>query len=234
MKIALLGYGKMGQAIAKFAKERDHEVVFILDKDKEEGSLTKAEVAINFSIPKAAVNNIKLALNKKIPVICGTTGWLDHYKEITAFCKNKDAAFLYASNFSLGVNLFFKINQLTAKLMKPHSNEFKPSIQEIHHVHKLDAPSGTAITLAESFLETGHFTSWKLNGQSDDKLNIKSLREAEVPGTHSITYNSQVDKISLKHEAFSRDGFALGAVIAAEWILNKKGVFSMQDVLNIS
>ena len=234
MKIALLGYGRMGQTIEKFAKERNHEIAFILDKDKEEGLLAQVDVAINFSIPEAAVNNIKLALEHEIPVVCGTTGWLEHYDEITAFCENQNTAFLYASNFSIGVNLFFKMNQLTAKLMKPHANEYKASMQEIHHVHKLDAPSGTAITLADALLETGHNNAWELDGNSDDKLNIESVREGEVPGTHSVTYRSQVDQISLKHEAFSRDGFALGAVIAAEWILNKKGVFSMQDVLNIS
>jgi 4-hydroxy-tetrahydrodipicolinate reductase len=234
MKIALLGYGRMGKTIEKFAQERNHEIVFILDKNEEKGSLAEAEVAINFSVPEAAVKNIKLALGKKIPVICGTTGWLDFYDEVTSFCNINKTAFLYASNFSIGVNLFFKINELAAKLMKPHSEEYKPSIQEIHHIHKLDAPSGTAITIAESLIDTGHFSTWELNGTTDKKLNIESVREGEVPGTHSITYHSQVDEISLKHEAFSRDGFALGAVIAAEWILNKKGVFSMQDVLNIS
>ena len=234
MKIALLGYGRMGKTIEKFAQERNHEIVFILDKNEEKGSLAEAEVAINFSVPEAAVKNIKLALVKKIPVICGTTGWLDFYDEVTSFCNTNKTAFLYASNFSIGVNLFFKINELAAKLMKPHSEEYKPSIQEIHHIHKLDAPSGTAITIAESLVDTGHFSTWELNGTTDKKLNIESVREGEFPGTHSITYHSQVDEISLKHEAFSRDGFALGAVIAAEWILNKKGVFSMQDVLNIS
>ena len=234
MKIALLGYGRMGKTIEKFAQERNHEIVFILDKNEEKGFLAEAEVAINFSVPEAAVKNIKLALGKKIPVICGTTGWLDFYDEVTSFCNTNKTAFLYASNFSIGVNLFFKINELAAKLMKPHSEEYKPSIQEIHHIHKLDAPSGTAITIAESLVDTGHFSTWELNGTTDKKLNIESVREGEVPGTHSITYHSQVDEISLKHEAFSRDGFALGAVIAAEWILNKKGVFSMQDVLNIS
>ena len=234
MKIALLGYGRMGKTIEKFAQERNHEIVFILDKNEEKGSLAEAEVAINFSVPEAAVKNIKLALGKKIPVICGTTGWLDFYDEVTSFCNINKTAFLYASNFSIGVNLFFKINELAAKLMKPHIEEYKPSIQEIHHIHKLDAPSGTAITIAESLVDTGYFSTWELNGTTDKKLNIESVREGEVPGTHSITYHSQVDEISLKHEAFSRDGFALGAVIAAEWILNKKGVFSMQDVLNIS
>ncbi|MDO7576563.1 MAG: NAD(P)-binding domain-containing protein, partial [Flavobacteriaceae bacterium] len=190
MKIALLGYGRMGKTIEKFAQERNHEIVFILDKNEEKGSLAEAEVAINFSVPEAAVKNIKLALGKKIPVICGTTGWLDFYDEVTSFCNTNKTAFLYASNFSIGVNLFFKINELAAKLMKPHSEEYKPSIQEIHHIHKLDAPSGTAITIAESLVDTGHFSTWELNGTTDKKLNIESLREGEVPGTHSITYHS--------------------------------------------
>jgi len=234
MKIALLGNGRMGQTIAKFAKERNHEIVYILDKDKEVGTLNQAEVAINFSIPEAAVSNIKLALDLQIPVICGTTGWLEQYEEVTTYCKSKNTAFLYASNFSVGVNLFFKINQLVAKLMKSQSKEYTPRMQEIHHIHKLDAPSGTALTLAESLLDEKYFSEWELDGKTDKKLNIESVREREVPGTHSITYQSQVDSISLQHEAFSRDGFALGAVIAAEWILNKKGIYSMQDVLNIS
>ena len=234
MKIALLGYGRMGKTIEKFAQERNHEIVFILDKNEEKGSLAEAEVAINFSVPEAAVKNIKLALGKKIPVICGTTGWLDFYDEVTSFCNTNKTAFLYASNFSIGVNLFFKINELAAKLMKPHSEEYKPSIQEIHHIHKLDAPSGTAITLAEAVLQNSKLNEWELNGNSESKLIIKAFREGEVPGTHTLNYRSSIDQISLKHEAFGRDGFALGAVIAAEWIVDKQGVFGMEDVLNIS
>ena len=234
MKIALLGYGRMGQAIAKFVQEREHEIVFTLDKNKEDGDLKQADVAINFSIPKAAVNNIKQAMQLNIPVVSGTTGWLGQFKEVTRFCQQKNTAFLYSSNFSIGVNLFLKINALAATLMKPHNKEYRASMQEIHHIHKLYAPSGTELSLAEPLLTSTYFKEWELNGTGLEKLNIEALREGEVPGTHTITYRSEIDEISLKHEAFNRDGFALGAVIAAEWLKDKKGVYTMQDVLNIS
>ena len=234
MKIALLGYGRMGQAIEKFALQRAHQIVFTLDKDSAQGDLSKADVAINFSVPQSAVANIKSALEKQIPVVSGTTGWLDDYEEVAAFCKAQNTGFLYASNFSIGVNLFFKINTLVAKLMKSHQEDYQPSLEEIHHIHKLDAPSGTALSLADSVLNESLFKEWELDGNSKTKLNIHSKREGEVPGTHTLKYTSSIDEISLKHEAFSRDGFALGAVIAAEWLMGKKGVFGMKDVLNIS
>ena len=234
MKIALLGYGRMGQAIEKFALQRAHQIVFTLDKDSAQGDLSKADVAINFSVPQSAVANIKSALEKQIPVVSGTTGWLDDYEEVAAFCKAQNTGFLYASNFSIGVNLFFKINTLVAKLMKSHQEDYQPSLEEIHHIHKLDAPSGTALSLADSVLNESLFKEWELDGNSKTKLNIHSKREGEVPGTHTVKYTSSIDEISLKHEAFSRDGFALGAVIAAEWLMGKKGVFGMKDVLNIS
>ena len=234
MKIALLGYGRMGQAIEKFALQRAHQIVFTLDKDSAQGDLSKADVAINFSVPQSAVANIKSALEKQIPVVSGTTGWLDDYEEVAAFCKAQNTGFLYASNFSIGVNLFFKINTLVAKLMKSHQEDYQPSLEEIHHIHKLDAPSGTALSLADSVLNESLFKEWELDGNSKTKLNIHSKREGEVPGTHTVKYTSSIDEISLKHEAFGRDGFALGAVIAAEWLMGKKGVFGMKDVLNIS
>ena len=234
MKIALLGYGRMGKAIEKIAIERGHEIVYTLDEIGNQGTLANAEVAINFSVPQAAVDNIKSALQKQIPVVCGTTGWLDHYQEVVDYCQEKQAAFLYASNFSIGVHLFFKLNALAAKLMKPHAQSYTPSLEEIHHIHKLDAPSGTAITLAESILENSDLEGWELDTKSKSKLEIKSIREVEVPGTHLVSYRSSIDEISLKHEAFGRDGFALGAVIAAEWIVGKRGLFRMEDVLNIS
>lgn len=234
MKIALLGYGRMGQAIEKFALQRAHQIVFTLDKDSAQGDLSKADVAINFSVPQSAVANIKSALEKQIPVVSGTTGWLDDYEEVAAFCKAQNTGFLYASNFSIGVNLFFKINTLVAKLMKSHQEDYQPSLEEIHHIHKLDAPSGTALSLADSVLNESSFKEWELDGNSKTKLNIHSKREGEVPGTHTVKYTSSIDEISLKHEAFGRDGFALGAVIAAEWLMGKKGVFGMKDVLNIS
>lgn len=234
MKIALLGYGKMGQTIERFALERNHKIVYTSDKNLEKGDLKQADVAINFSVPEAAVPNIKQAMQLKIPVVSGTTGWLDKFEEITQFCEEKNTAFLYASNFSIGVNLFFKLNDLVARLIEPHKEEYRVSIKEIHHVHKLDAPSGTALSLAKSLLSTDYFKEWELNGTGLEKLNIEAIREGEVPGKHIVTYHSQVDEISIKHEAFNRDGFAKGAIIAAEWLADKKGIFTMQDVLNIS
>ena len=234
MKIALLGYGKMGQTIERFALERNHKIVYTSDKNLEKGDLKQADVAINFSVPEAAVPNIKQAMQLKIPVVSGTTGWLDKFEEITQFCNEKNTAFLYASNFSIGVNLFFKLNDLVARLIEPHKEEYRVSIKEIHHVHKLDAPSGTALSLAKPLLNTDYFKEWELNGTGLEKLNIEAIREGEVPGKHIVTYHSQVDEISIKHEAFNRDGFAQGAIIAAEWLADKKGIFTMQDVLNIS
>jgi 4-hydroxy-tetrahydrodipicolinate reductase len=234
MKIALLGYGRMGKAIEQISIDRGHTVVAKVDPDNTVGSLSEADVAINFSVPNAAVENIKAALNLKVPVVCGTTGWLEHQKQIEAYCLDKDSAFLYASNFSIGVNLFFKLNQVLAKLMRPYKN-YTPEMKEIHHIHKLDAPSGTAITLAEGIFEQSDYSNWSIEeDQNDDKLPILVERTGEVPGTHAIKYKSKEDSISIEHEAHSRQGFALGAVIAAEWIQDKKGVFSMNDVLDIN
>lgn len=234
MKIALLGYGRMGKTIASYAQQRNHKIVYILDKEQEEGSLSEADVAINFSVPEAAVSNIKAALEQKIPVVSGTTGWLEKYEEVVTFCKTQQSAFLYASNFSIGVNLFFKINQFVAQLMHPHQSAYQTEIQEIHHIHKLDAPSGTAITIAEGIIKETDYTGWELDNASQGTLPIEALREGEVPGTHTVHYRSEIDQISLKHEAYKRDGFALGAVIAAEWLAGKEGIFSMDDVLKIS
>lgn len=234
MKIALLGYGRMGKAIEKFALDRGHEIVYISDKDETQGDLSLADVAINFSVPQAAVENIKSALAENIPVVCGTTGWLDHYQEVVDYCKANQSGFLYASNFSIGVNLFFKINTLAAKLMKPHQEKYHPSLEEIHHIHKLDGPSGTALTLADAVLNESDLKGWEIDGNIKDKLNISSIREGEVPGTHTVKYTSSIDEISLKHQSFGRKGFALGAVVAAEWLADKKGIYSMNDVLNIS
>ncbi|MEK9739851.1 MAG: 4-hydroxy-tetrahydrodipicolinate reductase [Flavobacteriaceae bacterium] len=233
MKLALLGYGKMGKAIEKIALERGHSIAYILDKEIENGNLSDSEVAINFSVPSAAVSNIKSALDLKIPVVCGTTGWLDQFQSIKAYTHKKESAFLYASNFSIGVNLFFKINAQVAQLMTPHKETYQAKIKEIHHIHKLDAPSGTAITMAEALIKENIYNQWELNGTNSKHLAIESVREGEVPGTHSITYTSKIDSIQLIHEAFNRDGFALGALIASEWIKGKKGIYSMQDVLNI-
>jgi 4-hydroxy-tetrahydrodipicolinate reductase len=224
----------MGKAIEKFALDRGHEIVYISDKDETQGDLSLADIAINFSVPQAAVENIKSALAENIPVVCGTTGWLDHYQEVVDYCKANQSGFLYASNFSIGVNLFFKINTLAAKLMKPHQEKYHPSLEEIHHIHKLDAPSGTALTLADAVLNESDLKGWEIDGNIKDKLNISSIREGEVPGIHTVKYTSSIDEISLKHQSFGRKGFALGAVVAAEWLADKKGIYSMNDVLNIS
>lgn len=233
MKIALLGYGRMGKAIEKIAKNRGHEIVARIDKDQIEGTLEDANVAINFSIPDAAVNNIFSALSIAIPVVCGTTGWLENFKKVTDFTVKNKTAFLYASNFSIGVNLFFKLNEQLVKMMNNQS-DYKVSIEEIHHIHKLDTPSGTAITLAEGIIENSESSDWSLSADKSDEIQIDTIREGEVPGTHTITYESSVDAISIKHEAHNREGFALGALVAAEWIVGKKGIFKMSDVLNLS
>jgi 4-hydroxy-tetrahydrodipicolinate reductase len=230
MKIGLLGYGRMGKAIEKIALERGHEIVYKIDKDYNNGNLIKADVAINFSIPSAAVNNVITALENSIPVICGTTGWLDQYKKVTKIALHNKTAFLYASNFSIGVNLFFKLNKTLAKIVQ--NQDYKASVEEIHHIHKLDAPSGTAITLAEGIIENSNLKKWCEQDAGEDELEIKSIREGEVPGIHTIQYKSDIDSITIRHEAFDRKGFAYGALIAAEWIVGKKGIFKMDDVLN--
>ena len=233
MKIALLGYGKMGKAIEELAKERGHEIVSIQDKDSTQGDISNADVAINFSIPSAAVNNLKLAFDNDVAVVSGTTGWLEQLNEIHDYCKLKKSGFLYASNFSIGVNLFFKLNELTAQLMKGQEKNYTAHLEETHHIHKLDAPSGTAITLAEGIAaQNDHYKKWSMDPKTND-LKISAYREGEVPGTHSITYSSEVDEIRIEHKAHSRQGFALGAVIAAEWLKGKEGIFSMKDVLNL-
>ena len=232
MKFALLGFGRVGKAIEEIALERGHEIICKIDKNISEGNLYQADVAINFSIPDAAVDNISRALNKSVPVICGTTGWLDAYQQVTQIALEKNTAFLYASNFSVGVNLFFKLNKVLAQMMQPHK-EYKVSMEETHHIHKLDAPSGTAITLAEGIIENSDLIDWKLDEDAKDSLSIQSYREGEIPGTHSIKYKSPIDDITIEHKAHNRKGFALGAVIAAEWIVGKKGIFKMDDVLNL-
>lgn len=232
MKIALLGYGKMGKEIEKIALQRGHEIVLRKTEDNDFSGLENADVAIDFSIPAAAVENITTCFNHNIPVISGTTGWLENYGQMVELCKEKNGAFLYGSNFSVGVNLFFELNSYLARLMS-RVNEYHVSMEEIHHTQKLDAPSGTAISLAEGiFKETG-YTEWTLEEAEQDQIHIEAKRIADVPGTHSVYYRSSVDEIEIKHTAFSRQGFALGAVVAAEWIQNKKGIFSMKDVLSL-
>ena len=230
MKIALLGYGKMGRTIERLAEERGHEIVLKIRNDIEQHDLTKADVAIDFSIPDAALKNITKCFKQQIPVISGTTGWLTHYDEAVAVCEKENGSFIYASNFSLGVNLFFELNKKLASLMKKFP-QYRVELEEIHHTQKLDAPSGTAITLAEQIMQETGKKGWKLDEAGEDEIPITAKRIAKVPGTHSITYNSTIDSITIKHEAHSRDGFALGAIVAAEWLKDKKGVYTLKDVL---
>lgn len=232
MKIALVGYGKMGKIIDEIAQNRGHEVVARLKETPTKESLNNADVVIEFSNPEAAFENIKVCLENNIPVICGTTGWLDKKPEIEKITLDNNSAFLYGSNFSLGVNLFFALNEKLAKLMN-NVNEYSCQLEEIHHIHKLDAPSGTAISIAEGIIENSKYEAWKLDETKDNELGIFAIRENEVPGTHSVFYRSEVDEIEIKHTAFNRNGFALGAVIASEWIVDKKGIFSMKDVLGL-
>src|SRR5690606_2771011 len=232
MKIALLGYGKMGKTIEQIALEKSHEIVFKSTSLAVEGDLSNADVAIEFSTPGAAVKHIKKALEATIPVVSGTTGWLKHYDEIINLCHKLNGTFLYASNFSVGVNIFFAINAYAAKLMQKF-DEYEVSIKEIHHTQKIDAPSGTAISLAKDILKHSDKSGWILDEKNPDKLTISAIREEDVKGTHIITYQSEIDSIQLQHEAFSRTGFAKGAILAAEWIRGKQGGFSMKDVLKI-
>ncbi len=233
MNIALLGYGKMGKTIEQIAIKRGHNVVLTIDKDDKNYDITKADVAIDFSVPTVAFNNISNCINNNVPVISGTTGWLDKYDDAVALCKEKKGAFIYASNYSLGVNIFFELNKTLAKMMS-NLKQYNVSMEEIHHTQKLDAPSGTAISLANDIIENHDgFTNWKLDENGEKTIPITAKRIEDVPGTHTVTYESEVDTINIEHIAHTRQGFALGAVIAAEWIAGKTGVFTMNDVLNI-
>lgn len=231
MRIALLGYGKMGKMIEGIATQRGHQVVARISKN-DELNLNNAEVAIDFSIPEAAFGNITHCFSKRVPVVSGTTGWLDRFEEALSICHEHRGAFIYASNFSLGVNLFFELNKKLAKMMSG-IDTYKPNMEEIHHIHKLDAPSGTAITLAEGIMENTSYNSWALDQDKENTISIHSERTGEVPGTHTISWESPVDRIDITHTAHNREGFALGAVIAAEWLKDKAGVFSMKDVLEL-
>ncbi|UMB54290.1 4-hydroxy-tetrahydrodipicolinate reductase [Lutibacter sp. A64] len=233
MKIALLGYGRMGKTIEKIALQRGHTIVLKVDENTKEYDIKIADIAIDFSIPSVAFNNISNCLNNNIPVISGTTGWLDKYPAITELCKQKNGAFIYASNFSLGVNIFFELNEQLAKMMH-QLNQYDVTLEEIHHTKKLDAPSGTAITLAEGVIKHTNKESWNLNvTNNDSQIPIVAKRIDDVPGTHTVAYNSEVDTIEIKHTAHNRSGFALGAVIAAEWLYGKTGIFTMKDVLGL-
>jgi 4-hydroxy-tetrahydrodipicolinate reductase len=241
MKIALLGYGKMGQVIERIALERGHEIVLKKDEHNSYEGLSNADVAIDFSIPTAAVSNISNCFNASVPVISGTTGWLQHFEEMVTLCNEKNGAFISSSNFSLGVNILFELNEYLAKMMSK-LDSYTVGMEEIHHTQKLDAPSGTAISLANGIIENSSFTNWTLAipkefdpsaSEHAKQIYIEAKRIGTVPGTHTVTYDSTVDAIEIKHTAHSREGFALGAVIAAEWIVGKHGVFTMKDVLNL-
>jgi 4-hydroxy-tetrahydrodipicolinate reductase len=237
MKIALLGYGKMGKVIEKIAIERGHEIVLKKTSLSTYEGLELADVAIDFSIPESAVCNISECFATNVPVVCGTTGWLAHYDEMVKLCNDKNGSFIYGSNFSLGVNIFFELNNYLAKMMSK-IEQYKVSIEEIHHTQKLDTPSGTAISLANGIIESRNFgtdyKNWTLENPKENEIYIEAKRIENVPGTHSVYYDSEVDQIEIKHTAHSREGFALGAVIAAEWLQHKKGVFTMKDVLSLN
>ena len=237
MKIALFGYGKMGKEIEKIAQARNNEIALIVDDHNSTTysakELKKCDVAIEFSTPETAVSNIYACFDAHVPVVVGTTGWLKKWDEVSESCKKNGHSLFWASNFSVGVNLFFKLNETLARLMHSHE-EYRVSLEEIHHVHKKDAPSGTGITLAEGILKNNIRLKKWVNTATDDPalLPILSKRIDEVPGTHSVRYSSDVDYIEIVHVAHSRKGFAQGAVIAAEWLPGKKGVFGMNDLLN--
>ncbi|MGE0567987.1 MAG: 4-hydroxy-tetrahydrodipicolinate reductase [Bacteroidia bacterium] len=235
MKIALIGYGKMGKEIEKIALKRNHEIVLKVDKDNV-GSLTKADyqkadVAIEFSTPDTVLNNIKTCFDANLPIVVGTTGWYHAFDEIKNECLNNKKSLFYATNFSLGVNLFFKVNKYLAELMNRYP-DYDVSMEEIHHIHKLDKPSGTAITLAEQALERiDRKNKWSIEEKGDNILFIEDKREGEVPGTHIMKYKSAIDDIEIMHKAHNRQGFALGSVIAAEFLNGKTGIFNMEDVI---
>jgi 4-hydroxy-tetrahydrodipicolinate reductase len=233
MNIILLGYGKMGKTIERIALERGHTISARIDVgNQNELDSAKGDVAIEFSHPEAALNNITKCLKRNIPVVCGTTGWLDHRAEVESLCQNTNGSFFYASNFSLGVNIFFKLNEFLAKLMTT-TNGYSIAMEEIHHTEKKDAPSGTAITLAEGILKHTPAKARWVNTETgnENEIPIKSLRIGQVPGTHTVVYRSNVDDLEIKHTAHSRDGFALGAVLVSEWIQGKKGILNMDDFL---
>lgn len=236
MKIALIGYGKMGHAIEEIATRKGHQVVLAISsknrQDFTSDNLRSADVAIEFTTPESALDNILFCLKNGTPVVSGSTGWLHHLQEVEDLCRQTSGSFLYASNFSIGVNIFFELNRRLAQLMSSR-NDYDVDITETHHVHKKDAPSGTAITLAEGIIGAGKKKGYSLTAQDTDHLLIKSIREDEVPGTHLVNYFSSDDQIEIVHTAHNRRGFASGAVAAAEYIKDRKGIFTMKDVLGI-
>lgn len=237
MKIALIGYGKMGRTIERLALDAGHEVVLRTGSEMPvetlATALAAAEVAIEFTRPEVAFQNVSACLEAGTPVVCGTTGWLDRMTPIQQRCNEKGGAFFYASNFSIGVHLFFELNRRLAHLMNAHP-QYEARLEETHHVHKLDVPSGTAVTLAGDIVDILERKRAWVRGETKDVglLPIISHREDEVPGTHIVQYSSAIDTLSIRHEAHSREGFASGALLAAQWLIGKKGCFSMKDLLD--
>lgn len=245
MKIALLGYGKMGKAIEAIAQARGHEIGTTIDNEEEWGShqteLKECDLAIDFSFPTTAVSNIKRCFELNMPIVVGTTGWYDHLEEIIGLCREQKQALFVASNFSIGMNIMFELNRRLAQLMNDH--DYQVAIAETHHIHKLDAPSGTAITLANDIVSLlDRKTEWQLKSApntpcaptiGEQAVPITSYREGEVPGIHEVVYDNEIDTITLTHSAKSRKGLAQGAVLAAEYLLHKQGYYTMQDLLNI-
>ncbi len=235
MKIILLGYGKMGKEIEKIALSRKHEVVLKVDEHNAKSitanDLKKGDVAIEFSTPHTVINNINLCFDAGLPVVVGTTGWYDQFETIKKKCLDKNQSLFHATNFSVGVNLFFKVNKYLAEIMNNYP-EYEVSMEEIHHIHKLDKPSGTAITLATQVIEKiNRKKNWSIEHKNNDTLFIKDVREGEVPGTHIIKYSSAIDDIEIMHKAHNRKGFAQGSVLAAEFLANKKGIYTMDDLV---
>ncbi|MBK8505263.1 MAG: 4-hydroxy-tetrahydrodipicolinate reductase [Saprospiraceae bacterium] len=235
LRIALIGYGKMGKTIHQIANERGHKVVLIIDIDQESELADlkdQVDVVIEFTRPEAAIENLTYCIKNRIPIVSGTTGWLHAYAEIKSLAEEHKSAFFYASNYSIGVNIFFAVNKYLAGITE-HFDNYDIGLKEIHHTQKLDSPSGTAITLAEGIIETINRKNQWINEPSKKKtdLSIISERTEDDPGTHVITYTSDVDEITIKHQAHSRQGFALGAILAAEWLVGKQGCFGMNDLL---
>jgi len=246
MKIALLGYGKMGRIIEQFAQNRNHEIVLRIDENSLDQltleNLEKADVAIDFSTPDSVMRNIDMCFQARLPLVVGTTGWYGQLQNVKDRCIESNNTLLYGSNFSIGVNIFFHVNRMLAKVMNPY-HQYEAQVEEIHHTQKLDSPSGTAITIAEGILEgLDRKTEWVNNLVDDgeevvnkpDQLLIESLRIEDVPGTHTVIYSSEVDEIEFKHTAHSRAGFALGAVIAAEWLKGRKGFYSVENIFDFN
>jgi len=233
MRIGLFGYGKMGRMIEQVALQRGHVIGTIIDMGSPGVDYGAMDVAIDFSTPQVAFDNIAGCFEHGIPVVSGTTGWLDRYGQAVERCTQHQGAFIHATNFSLGVNIFFELNAHLARMMSS-LQDYGVSLEEVHHIQKLDAPSGTAITLAEGIIANSAHSHWYLKGSGQGGIPITSIREGQVPGTHGVYYESGVDRIEIKHIAHNREGFALGAVVAAEWILGRIGVFSMKDVLQLN